>query len=1649
MKAIVLTIFYCFSAVVLCKSQLVANFKTSNNINGGCSPFTVSFQNLTTGASTNATYKWDLGNGNTSTLANPGATYVIEKTYTVVLTVTDNGNTATKQLDITVYKKPIANFSIKDTKGCIPFTTIFTSSSISGNGTITNFFWDFGDGSSTVVTDTSVSHTFTSTQTPHIVLVVTNSFGCQASIFKDTSIIVNQPPVAAFAVSDTQLCRLSDPVQFKNNTTGPGNITYKWDFGDSTFATTYNTSHVYSTKAQYNVTLTATSNLGVGCVSISKQSTSISAAFFKSNFVSQSIFCTNNNASFTAQNSITATNTQWQFGDDGFTKTFSGSSINKTFTNAGQVVVKMINAYGKCVDTIQKTIKINTSPKLAGFVISYNVVCAVPVNVIFKDTTAQAVKWLWQLYGSNKLIDSSKNVSTIYQNEGNYIATLKVMDSLGCFDTISKPLSLQIPRYPIADIATTSPTGVTGCPGFTISFGASPASNLVSYQWNFGDSSATDSSAQPSHTFTKEGVSKVTLNYVTKDGCTGISTFNKDVIVYRKPVVDFALSDTVICGSNLVTFTDKSSSPATSWDWYFGDGSHLAGAGQTVTHKYYDSGYYDIKLITYNNTCSDSLQKKKYAYVLPLFADITTIANTCNGLRDSVWFLPKYRFVDSVTWRFGDGNFVVSNPAIGTLLHRYKNTGQYVVGITISNKYCTLMDSTLAYVLLKQKPLLTSNADTICLSDSLHILVSNIENNPNAGKMYNLAQWQFADNSNFTGSSTTHPPNFSFGNSFSDIFWNLKNGSQRIRGIFLSDLFGCYDTTNFITVTTKGPTAGFSTTNTQTCFKLPVQFSDTSKAGFNAAITTRNWIFGDSSTLLKTDSTPFLHTYIAPASYTIQLKVTDAEGCFSIATNTATPVQIFGPKVNFNWNANPILTGTTVTFTNSTNSFGSSNTSYQWHFSNSGLSTTAFGPINQFYPNTATVDTVKLIAINNGIQCADTLVQIIPVKKLGLQFSYVTSYVNTSNCPPLIATFTTVLQRVNTISWNFGDGTTAGNLLAPTHTYAKPGAYKITLYGYGANNLVDSVSDIINIKGPFAKLSANAIQSCLPFTVTLTANTVNAASFIWDFGDGSLSSIQDTIASHQYLTPGIYQPALIMKDSAGCSAAFSLPNSITVDSLNLGITPSPMAICKSGVINFTNKINSISDSLNPASTAYHWVFGTGNNADTSNLSSTSFNYTKVGKYPVSLRVNTASGCSKIIIDTVEVKPVAITTIASPASICEHNIATFTATSTNTNSATYQWTFGNGSTSTLLNPLPQTYISIATPYMVSLVSTLNGCNDTTNTTITVLHNPVVNLTPKLTNICLGDSLLLTAHDGTTYQWQANAATASNTFVAKPKVNTTYFVTVSNSIGCSTKDSAAITVSQPFKISVSPDVVLCIGNSTNLLATGTDYYQWINNTKGLSATNIANPSAAPTVNTTYTVVGYDNAGCFNDTNHIAVTLAPLPIVNALPDIALGTGNSTNINASGSSDIVSWTWSPATYLSCTDCQSTVTTPRTNITYTITGTTKFGCMATNTVNIKLRCIEGNLFIPSAFTPNKDQRNDVFYPLGRGIKNVRNFSIFNRSGEKIFERQNFNINDKTYGWNGMFKGIEVQSGVYVYMIEVECDTGDIFSSKGTVTVIR
>ncbi|MEI7802323.1 MAG: PKD domain-containing protein, partial [Bacteroidota bacterium] len=89
------------------------------------------------------------------------------------------------------------------------------------------------------------------------------------------------------------------------------------------------------------------------------------------------------------------------------------------------------------------------------------------------------------------------------------------------------------------------------------------------------------------------------------------------------------------------------------------------------------------------------------------------------------------------------------------------------------------------------------------------------------------------------------------------------------------------------------------------------------------------------------------------------------------------------------------------------------------------------------------------------------------------------------------------------------------------------------------------------------------------------------------------------------------------------------------------------------------------------------------------------------------------------------------------------------------------------------------------------------------------------------------------------------------------------------------------------------------------------------------------------------------------------------------------------------------------------------------------------------------NYFIPTAFTPNNDGVNDIFYVYGRSLKNVH-LMVYDRIGEKVFES-----NGIYQGWDGRYHNAPVNTGVYVYYAEVETMKGDVIILKGDVTLIR
>jgi gliding motility-associated-like protein len=150
--------------------------------------------------------------------------------------------------------------------------------------------------------------------------------------------------------------------------------------------------------------------------------------------------------------------------------------------------------------------------------------------------------------------------------------------------------------------------------------------------------------------------------------------------------------------------------------------------------------------------------------------------------------------------------------------------------------------------------------------------------------------------------------------------------------------------------------------------------------------------------------------------------------------------------------------------------------------------------------------------------------------------------------------------------------------------------------------------------------------------------------------------------------------------------------------------------------------------------------------------------------------------------------------------------------------------------------------------------------------------------------------------------------------------------------------------------------------------------------------------------------------------------------------------------SSDVVSYSWSPNTYLGCADCAMPFCAPKSNIVYTITAKNKYNCAVNANITINIVCSQ-SVFFPNAFSPLGT--NPLFYPMGKGIRIIKDFRIFNRYGDLIFERDNVQVNDAAAAWDGRYNGKILESGTYVYTAEAQCDTGEIIPLKGTVVLIR
>ncbi|TMI93172.1 MAG: T9SS type B sorting domain-containing protein [Bacteroidetes bacterium] len=564
--------------------------------------------------------------------------------------------------------------------------------------------------------------------------------------------------------------------------------------------------------------------------------------------------------------------------------------------------------------------------------------------------------------------------------------------------------------------------------------------------------------------------------------------------------------------------------------------------------------------------------------------------------------------------------------------------------------------------------------------------------------------------------------------------------------------------------------------------------------------------------------------------------------------------------------------------------------------------------------------------------------------------------------------------------------------------------------------------------------------NCDNYTSTFTNSGDQSLihSYFWTFGDpASGTNDTSTLANptHVFTDTGKYTVTLVTNRGEPCTDTGS-----TIEKIYPGFFPafSSKGICVNKSSQFADATTTQFGVVN----SWHWDFGDASAAnDTSNIQNPTYTFTKPGTYNVRLIVTCSKGCIDTIINPITIidKP-PIGLAFRDTLICNGDNLQLQASG----AGNFSWTPGtnitNANTATpLVNP-PTT-----TKYFVNLDD--NGCLNKDSVNVRVVDFVTLKAYSD-TTICQGDAIQLhSTGDGLHFLWTPSAnmndATLANP-VATTNTTTTYQVVAT--IGhCFASDNVTVKTI-PYPVAhAGPDTTICYNSSAQLQGSMVaSSFTWTP-AGSLSSSFILNPIATPSKTTAYVLTVTDNLGCPKP-GRDTVIVRVLPKVNAFAgnDTAVVVGQPLHFNASGG---INYLWSPPTALSSV----TISDPIAfydgsidTIRYTVRVGDEQNCFDSASITVKIFKTNPQIFVPTAFTPNDDGVNDLFRPIGVGIKSIEYFRVYNRWGQLVF---NTTVNEQ--GWDGKIGGKPQSTNTFVWIVKGIDYLDKPFFRKGTVTLIK
>ena len=810
-----------------------------------------------------------------------------------------------------------------------------------------------------------------------------------------------------------------------------------------------------------------------------------------------------------------------------------------------------------------------------------------PVMIDFQNTSVNANTYSWDF--GDGFISNQENPTHTFRNPlpepDTFNVQMIAFNSYGCVDTMNKEMTV----FPTPLSAMTVDKG-PGCHPLTINF-TNKSEGATMYNWDMGDGSPVLTDLNVTHTFknTESFVKSFRVFLAVENNYHCKDTSDTYVTVY--PKADFNITATPDTGCHPVMVDLISEAGAFSYNWDFGDGTSIPGAN-AISHIYQNTG---SDPVTYNATlytssvfgCLDTAQTSIKVNPSPVSKFSFTPNIGCAPLE--VAFTNESTSAKSSLWKFGDG-METALPDSGSTNHVYMNnefSQKIFKPVLVVENIFGCVDSTEEFVsVYPQVTAAIGDADNGCSPHDVSIMNTSM----GASEFY----WDYGDGNTSNGYNGKNVYTI---NSDKDTTFTINMVARSV--------YGCTDTAFTSVDVYPSPESKFSSTPVEGCAPLNVKFTNES-----GNVTSSTWKYGNGQEITLPDdgSTSFLYknTGFVPDIYRVSLIVENSYGCID-STNRSVTVY---PEVvaSLSDGDNGCSPHQVAFANNSVNAF-----KFSWDYGDGNVSNEYSG-FNTFVNNTTEdVSYNVVLTATSGYGCVDkdsTTVTVYRTPKpdfdaLPIEQQMPESTVSISNNTP---------GSNWDYTWLWDDGHTSSGRDPDPHTYDMSGSYDIKLIVEG-EHCADSTSRSVTILTTLPTIDYGPdAEGCPPLTVQFYNNSTEAHTYMWEFGDGSVSS--EKAPEHTFSAPGEYKIKLTVYGPGG---------TVEAEDVTVTVYDKPYAFFEA----VPNKIIIPGQSVSllnrsTGAVSSFWDLGDGN---TSNEFSFMYEYTEEGVYDISLEVANEKGCT--------------------------------------------------------------------------------------------------------------------------------------------------------------------------------------------------------------------------------------------------------------------------------------------------------------------------------------------------------------------------------------------------------------------------------------